>query len=148
MSAEAVPRLSDEHIAAHEAGHALVAHLMGDTIEAAFMYQGEQRASIKPVTWPPSRASVLAGMAAEVLLGLTIYPQRAAKDSAIAADLPHDPGNPSPRAMLIVHKEAFDALRRWLTEARVARQTIPGADIHAFLDARHCFFGSSRTQAT
>lgn len=148
MSPETVPLLTDEQIATHEAGHALVAHLMGDTIETAFMYQGEQRASIKPASWPPSRATILAGMAAEVLLGFTVYPQRAAKDSTIAAALPHDPGNPSPRGMLMTHKEAFDALRLWFTEARVARQTIPGSDIHSFLDARHCLFGSSKTRAT
>lgn len=142
MSSEVVPVLTDEHIAAHEAGHALVAHIMGDTIEAAFMYLGEQKAAVRPTTWPPSRATILAGMAAEVLLGFTVYPQRAANDSRIAADLPQDEGNPSPRAMLMAHRAAFDALRHWFIEARVARQTIPGADVHSFLVTNGCPFGS------
>jgi hypothetical protein len=142
MSSVVMPPLTDEHIAAHEAGHALVAHLMGDRIEVAYMYKGEQSASVKPVDWPPSRATILGGLAAELLLGFTIYPQRAETDRAHAASLPNDPGDPSPRGMLIAHQGALNALRQWFTEARQARLTIPGVDIHAFLETQGCVFGS------
>lgn len=135
-----MPLLADHQIATHEAGHALVGHLMGDRIGIVKMYTGLQSASVVPVEWPPSRAMVMAGNAAEILFGMTVYPERAEHDLSVAAGLPVDAGNPSPRRMLIAHMEAFEDLRAWFSEARVERRELDGSKVHEFLEARRCAF--------
>lgn len=137
-----LPPLTDEQIAAHEAGHALVAHLMGDEISEAKMYTGEQSASVRPTNWPPSRATLLGGVAAEHLLGFAVNPVRAAKDMTHAAALPVDPNEPGARTLLAEHQPALDALRAWFTTARQHRVIVPGDEIHAFLTELGCGYGS------
>lgn len=141
-----MPLLTDDQIAAHEAGHALVCHLMGDRIEVVKMYTGPQSASVKPVEWPPSRAAIMAGNAAEVLLGMTVYPERAKNDFTIAAELPVDAGNPSPRRILMTHVEAFDQLRAWFTQAREEQTELDGSQVHDFLEKRGCRFGEGDSE--
>ena len=136
--------MTDEHIAAHEAGHAFIAHLMGDEIREVDMYTGEQAAAVRPVNWPPTRATLLAGVVAETLLGYAVNPVRAQNDMNNAAPLPVDPDAPSPRTLMIEHLPALGALRDWFTEARIAKATIPGSEVHEFLSNLGCDFGAHR----
>src|SRR5690349_7436114 len=119
---------------------------MGDRIEAVKMYTGPHSASVKPVEWPPRRAPIMTGNAAELPLGMTSSPERAKKDFATAAELPLDAGDPSPRRMLITHLEAFHHLRTRFVQAREEQTELDGSEVHDFLEERGCRFGEGDSE--
>jgi hypothetical protein len=139
-----LPPLDDSQIAGHEAGHCLVAHLMGDTIEKVEMYKGAEGASVTPVHWPPARATLLAGVAAELALDYQVNPVRAQKDMTNAAKLPGDAEGPSAHTLIASHLDALRALQHWLIEARANHAVISGDEVHGCLQELGLSFGSER----
>ena len=107
--------MSDEQIAAHEAGHALVAHVLGEAIREVAMHVDDENdvggATVRlrePVRY---RSTALGGMYTEPHAGFRLYSGKANQDARLGAQLPED--NYSARSLLLNREVAFLELRRW-----------------------------------
>jgi hypothetical protein len=139
--------MTDKQIAAHEAGHALLAHVLGESIREVAMRVDDEHevngASVRLHSAVRHQSTALGGMYGEMQAGFPLYSGKAGHDASLAAQLPKD--EYSPRSLLAKYEDVFRDLWSWFEEARTGQRTLSGDDVHAFLTSRGVAFDSART---
>lgn len=133
--------LSDEQIAAHEAGHALVAHLFGEQIAQVDAYNGPQAAKVSFVSAIQAEQIRLAGTCGELAAGFSASPPDACGDMN-GVDLEVPRAEPGALSLLWENGDAHTQLSAAFTSARRERRVITGSEVHNFLEDLGCVFGS------
>ncbi|WP_425573118.1 M50 family metallopeptidase [Nocardioides lentus] len=130
--------LSDERIAAHEAGHALVAYCVGatvDRIEAYFSEFGAVTAVADSPDGPADRTIAAGGSAAEwETCPGDPFRWRYASDSDLNGGDVTGEDLGTAKALIRQHREAHAALTAVVLEARLERSVVSGSDVHALLE--------------
>jgi hypothetical protein len=145
--------LTDRGVAVHEAGHALMAHLVGMRIgfAAPFVHEAAGKVILREAV---PRVVALAGMTAGLLTGLRLGSNNCEQDVIVARSQPDD-GFGTGWGVLMRHRPHLDDLARWFLEHRLEARVVlarehlclvlPGDDVHAFLTARGCNFGDEKS---
>lgn len=125
--------LSDSQIAAHEAGHALAGHVLGERILEVQTYTGPQSALVRFEHAIHAEQVRLAGSIGELVAGFSVSPPDACSDMG-GVDLTKPRAEPGAYTLLLRHLDAHRGLTVMVADGRQGREVIPGLVIHSYLE--------------